>query len=35
MGHHYLPQYYLRGFVIDNDLLWAYEKELVRNTLHK
>ncbi len=26
MGHHYLPQYYLRGFVIDNDLLWAYEK---------
>jgi len=28
MGHHYLPQYYLKGFVTstDDDLLWAYEK---------
>lgn len=27
MGHHYLPQYYLKGFseTVDN-MLWAYEK---------
>lgn len=27
MGHHYLPQYYLKGFTETNDnILWAYEK---------
>ena len=27
MGHHYLPQYYLKGFTETNDnMLWAYEK---------
>jgi hypothetical protein len=27
MGHHYVPQYYLKGFTESNeDLLWAFEK---------
>ncbi|MFC1614100.1 DUF4238 domain-containing protein, partial [Gemmatimonadota bacterium] len=27
MGHHYIPQYYLKGFSeSDSNLLWAYEK---------
>ena len=27
MGHHYLPQYYLKGFSeTDDNMLWAYEK---------
>ena len=27
MGHHYVPQYYLKGFTeSDEDLLWAFEK---------
>jgi hypothetical protein len=27
MGHHYLPQYYLKGFTeTDDNILWAYEK---------
>lgn len=27
MGHHYVPQYYLKGFSeSDDDLLWVYEK---------
>ena len=31
MGHHYLPQYYLKGFTETNDnMLWAYEKKTGR-----
>jgi hypothetical protein len=26
MGHHYLPQYYLKGFIISNNGLWSFEK---------
>ena len=26
MGHHYLPQYYLKGFSNNNDFIWAYDK---------
>lgn len=27
MGHHYIPQYYLKGFTPpDNDMIWVYEK---------
>jgi hypothetical protein len=26
MGHHYLPQYYLKGFSDDDGMIWVYEK---------
>jgi len=27
MGHHYIPQYYLKGFTSsDDDMIWVYEK---------
>lgn len=30
MGHHYVPQYYLRGFAV-GDSIWAYDKTLKRS----
>jgi hypothetical protein len=27
MGHHYLPQYYLKGFSDTGGMIWVYEKE--------
>ena len=26
MGHHYLPQYYLKGFSNNSDFIWTYDK---------
>jgi len=42
MGDHYIPQYYLKGFTGDRDLIWVYEKgsarkfgTLVKNIAHE